>query len=101
MNSVKRQGLPSYIGGTEPWLWHAENTGPQVALPQLVMKWFHTSRGKARGSQAIVPFSTEHLAPRVGVSLREKVDIVLTPSYRTLIQRFCLGGEVGCKKDSS
>lgn len=45
-----------------------------------------------RGFQAAAsPHFTEHSAPMVGVSLREKLVVVPNPTSRALAQTFCLG----------
>ncbi|EAW92643.1 hCG2039069, partial [Homo sapiens] len=100
MNAVERWGLPPlpathgrrlYLGcDMLRRLW------PWSLLPWLLRWCFHARRLKLRRPLAIPNSSTKHPAPRQGVSLREKLTIVSTPSSRALVQIFCC--KVGEKK---
>ena len=68
------------------WTKHAEETDPSHSCPSL---WGGDKEMQAERSSGCRYFSTKFSAPRVGLSLREKLAIVLTSISRALDQIFC------------
>ena len=74
--------------------WGDSNTGALITSSPTRGAGVHGKRGKLRSSETDAYHSAERSAPNAGVSLREKPDIVPTPSTRVMAQRFFPVGRI-------